>query len=551
MEYKVLSLNNFYKILFFIGFYISFLILYLSYDITLSPDFEKYYRYFKFYSGDIELTGLEQGHLYYFFTYFITYLTRFQLNTNTLNEIINISLHLSNNILFLIGLIGFYKYLIEKKFNRTYVYLSLILLSYLPAGIQLRLSFKPEILGFTFLGWLLYFLNKYKVSREKEYMYSFVLLFSLLITSKASLALMVGLVLLLEIWLQYREVLSLKYLKFYLIGVLVAGSLFVENQNLNGYYLTQVKHAENYNNKATLDFFTKLDTRNFKANPNRYFHSDSFISITLFDTFSDFFKLYWNSEYTELNNERKNFIVFNIVKDNKRPPKLTYDKELKVFNFYGDVDPVLVDRDYMNETRMRTGFKASIVFYFIIIIYSFLNRKFMSILLSPLIGIILVGLSASGIFGNNFDPLVGDSVKSFYYAFFVCSAFLLLMNITFKYIKYGQKTLSTVTLVFFLFLIGFPHALGEKTEYDLLYKNSLLPTCIVNSPIIHNIFGMNLGTECETNNLKNKKFTSEYIVPPIENKLLIGNIPFINLLTLLSVYFLFTKKYFLSKFKNS
>ena len=551
MKYKILSLDNFYKILFYIGFYISFLILYLSYDITLSPDFEKYYRYFKFYSGGLELTGLEQGHFYYFFTYFITYLTSISFNAYTLNEIVNISIHLSNNILFLFGLLGFYKYLTEKKFSRTNVYLSLILLCYLPAGLQLRLSFKPEILGFTFLGWLLYFLHIYKASNKKEYLYSFVLLFSLLITSKASLTLMVGVFLLFEIWLQNREILSFKYLKYYLIGILIAGSLVLENQNYNGYYLNQVKHAENYNNKATLDFYTKFDLKNFKANPNRYFHNDSFLSITLFDTFSDFFKLYWNSEYTELNNERKDFIIFNIVKDNKRPPKLTYDKETKVFNFYGDVDPVLVDRGYMDETRMRAGFKTSLVFYLLIIIYSFLNRNFMSILLSPLIGIILVGLSALGVFGNNFDPLVGDSVKSFYYGFFVCSAFLLVMNITFKYIKFGHKTLSTAILVFFLFLIGFPHALGEKAEYDLLYKNSLLPTCIINAPIIHNIFGMNLGTECDTNNLINKKFTSEYIVDPIDDKLLLRTVPFINLLIVLSIYFLLTKKYFLTKFKNS
>ena len=551
MKFKLLSLDSFYKILFYIGFYISFLILYLSYDITLSPDFEKYYRYFKFYSGGLELTGLEQGHFYYFFTYFITYLTSISFNDYSINEIVNISIHLSNNILFLFGLLGFYKYLTEKKFSRTNVYLSLILLCYLPAGIQLRLSLKPEILGFTFLGWLLYFLHTYKASNKKEYLYSFVLLFSLLITSKASLTLMVGVFLLFEIWLQNREILSFKYLKYYLIGILITGSLVLENQNYNGYYLNQVKHAENYNNKATLDFYTKIDLKNFKANPNRYFHSDSFLSITLFDTFSDFFKLYWNSEYTELNNERKDFIIFNIVKDNKRPPKLTYDKETKVFNFYGDVDPVLVDRGYMDETRMRAGFKTSLVFYLLIIIYSFLNRNFMSILLSPLIGVILVGLSALGVFGNNFDPLVGDSVKSFYYGFFVCSAFLLVMNITFKYIKFGIKTLSTAILVFFLFLIGFPHALGEKSEYDLLYKNSLLPTCIINAPIIHNIFGMNLGTECDRNNLINKKFTSEYIVDPIDNKLLLRTVPFINLLTVLSIYFLLTKKYFLTKFKNS
>ena len=37
-----------------------------TYKEELNPDFEKYYKYFLYYSGDIVSTDLDQGHLYFF-----------------------------------------------------------------------------------------------------------------------------------------------------------------------------------------------------------------------------------------------------------------------------------------------------------------------------------------------------------------------------------------------------------------------------------------------------------------------------------------------------
>ena len=36
------------------------------------------------------------------------------------------------------------------------------------------------------------------------------------------------------------------------------------------------------------EFFTYFNYDDFKNNPNKYFHNESFIGITLFDTFNDF-----------------------------------------------------------------------------------------------------------------------------------------------------------------------------------------------------------------------------------------------------------------------
>ena len=88
---------------FLVGFYITSLITYLKYDIVLSPDFEKYYQYFEKYSGSISFTNLEQGHAYFFFNYIFLNLFSTIAENLTLNELINISVHFANSIIFLYG----------------------------------------------------------------------------------------------------------------------------------------------------------------------------------------------------------------------------------------------------------------------------------------------------------------------------------------------------------------------------------------------------------------------------------------------------------------
>ena len=171
----------------------------------------------------------------------------------------------------------------------------------------------------------------------------------------------------------------------------------VENYNLNNKHMFDVEHNENYNNKAELSFFTNINTQQLINNPNKYLHYDSFVSITLFDTFNDFFQIYWNSEYTELNKNRKDF--FKIVKrQNLEPPfRIKFDKENYIFTFAGDFDKRWDDPNYIEETRMRISFITSAIFYFLIIIFSIFKKKSRNLLLTPFIGMVVVSLSALGL----------------------------------------------------------------------------------------------------------------------------------------------------------
>ncbi len=494
---KAKDLNIFYFLILISIFYTSFLIFYLSYDIVQSPDFEKYIRYLLFYDGQSTSTGLEQGNLYFYLTYLLSFLVNKFISNLTTNEILNISIHLLNSLIIIFGFIGLFKYLSLKEFQKKNIYKSLILIIFLPQLTVIRLSFKPEILAFAFLGWLFYLLEKYKNNKSENYLFQFVLLSAILVTSKVSTALMVGLVLLIEIIFHHKYLFSRKYLKFYLLFILCFSSISLENYFLNDKFITEVEHDVKYDNKADLSFFTTLSTSDLIANPNRYFFSDSFSGIILLDTFGDFFKLYWDSEYTELNKERLDFFVINDTNNYNSIPKITYDKSSSLLRISANVDNRHNDINHENESRVRLGMYLTIIFYSTIFLSIFFKTNTKVLILSPLVGIAIVALNASGIFINNFDPEVGDSLKTFYYGFFVIISFCILVCKFFDKFNVPKKTITIFFLVVQMFLLGFPFNYSQETFEDMHYKNSILPFCEFNNVYIWDIFNTERQSNCD------------------------------------------------------
>ena len=95
--------NKFYMIVVLLSFYISSLISYLTYDVMNSPDFTKYINYFLYYSDNIGSTNLEQGNLYFFLNY-VAFLIFENINELSPETNINMSVHLINNVFFLVGI---------------------------------------------------------------------------------------------------------------------------------------------------------------------------------------------------------------------------------------------------------------------------------------------------------------------------------------------------------------------------------------------------------------------------------------------------------------
>ena len=536
------SKHKFLKVVSYIflllGFYISSIILYLKYDIVLSPDFEKYYQYFEKYSGSISFTDLEQGHVYFFINYVFLYVFSSISENLTLNELVNLSVHFVNSIIFLYGLIGLGKFL-SKRFNSKNTYLVLFILCFLPSTFELRTTLKPEILAFSLIGWLLYYFEIYKNSEDKDVMFKIILSFSIIFSSKISIGFLIFLFFAIEIILFQKQLLKKTNLKYLFVLIIVFVALNLENYNFNNKYFFDVEHNENYNNKAELSFFTNINTDDLKNNPNRYFHNESFVSITLFDTFNDFFLIYWNSEYTELNKDRKEF--FQIVKrPNQEPPlRIKFDKENYFFTFSGDFDERWDDPNYLDETRMRISFITSVIFYFLIIIFSIFKKRSRNMLLSPFLGMLIVSFSALGLFGTyNFDPLVGDSMKTFYYGYFIALAFAILASEIFSYENF-KFVFILLMVILFLFFLGFPYSYTASIETDIIYKNSLLPTCELNGYLLKDIYNFDKDVRCDTLYNVNDMFIPLTKVRYIDIKLV--NIPYINFIVLFSYLALHSK----------
>ena len=553
---NILNFSEYFIIfLFYVSTYVSFLLLFLTFDVVQSPDFAKYIKYYLFYNGEISNTGVELGNLYFFYNYLGTYLLSLIFKSYSLSELINISIHITSTLLFLFGLLGYKKYLIRKGFKKTNVYLSLILLNFLPSCIEMRLTLKPEIFAFSLLGWILYYLSKYSESADKKYLHLFILFISFALTSKASISLMLGVFLFIEIWINYKFLLSKQYLKYYLLASLVCLTLIIENSNLNGKYLNQVEHSKNYDNKAEIEFFTNINSEHLVANPNRYFHRDSFISATLFDTFSDFFLLYWNSEHSELNKGRENFFKIDRSFDDSRFPNITYDKEEGFLTIIGNFDARYEDTYYTNETRMRGAYNVSIIFYILLIVFGIYKRKDINKLLSPFLGMVTISLSALGIFGNNFDPLVGDSIKTYYYSFFIAMGFLFLLNYLFE-LNFYKKMISFFLILFFFFVLGFPKSFDVEIKDDISYKNALLPTCEINVVIVDYMFGTNSKDRCDPENFiyeannKIRKWAPVSLVPELSKSIKIKNIPYLNLVLVFIAIFITKKEYWIRFFKS-
>ena len=66
-------------------------------------------------------------------------------------------------------------------------------------------------------------------------------------------------------------------------------------------------------------------------------------------------------------------------------------------------------------------------------------------MLSQFIGMFFVAISALGLFGtNNFDPKVGDSVKTYYISFLITLSFIFLIVEIFRITNFGYKTASNI-----------------------------------------------------------------------------------------------------------
>ena len=82
---------------------------------------------------------------------------------------------------------------------------------------------------------------------------------AILFTTKSSIAVMIGTVLLLELIINYRDLINRTNLSYVLILVIITSALLIENYFINDKFITQVTHEEKYDNKATVKFLNNFN----------------------------------------------------------------------------------------------------------------------------------------------------------------------------------------------------------------------------------------------------------------------------------------------------
>lgn len=428
---------------------------YLFYNINESPDFKKYLVYIEhFFSNNT--TNHEHGLLYY-------YLHSLHLNFFFSNQINNeIALHKSiidmNFYLFLIGLLGIYKLLQLFNFSNKSIYFALIFLNFFPPAIALRMVLKPEILAFSLLPWIIYFLEKFKKTNNKIYLTLLIPLLVSCITQKGNILVIICIFLLVS---NYKVFYKLKLSDIAILGfffVVLFSLITIENNKVNGKNILDIQSGSelerNYDYKAPKSTIYKINLYELFSSPIKHRHAESFIAITLLETNGDYFDLFWDNDATQFFKSRKNIFNFEQSNEIKAP----------FINFENSTITIYQQRSTDIYLRQTLSLILSIIF-FTSLLGLLLRKSDHKIYLASVffgMGIILIHV-ITGYPKNNFDPLVGDTFKPLYYSF------VLLLSAAFLIAKLSQenrfkfKHLLLYSLIIF-FILGFPK--NENLQID-------------------------------------------------------------------------------------
>lgn len=426
--------------------YLSFSIGSFHYVTTTGPDFDYYKNYFYYFYGELENSGIEQGLIYFFSTSYINTINSEFLNSINYLEFLSNSIQLTNFIYYLIGMYGLYYLLKFYNYENKVILIVLNILNFFPPIYEARLLYKPEIIIFPTLVWLINFLNKYIETKDLKYLFYSISPLIILLTSKANTALMILLFLLI---FYFRKVYITNIKNFYLLFFLFLITYFfisIENFISNGLLLFQHNLPIGFDNKADFSFLFNLDIQSLYVNPFRHTQKNSFIGIVLLDTFNDYFTISWNDDSSIFFLDQIGFL------------SIKFKPFLSIF--------------------------FTCLIYFLFIKEFISNKKQNLLLLAPFVGIV-VQMIISQFTGYN--PETGDIAKTYYYSFFLAIAFSLLIaeNLK-KYLK-----LSVFFILIFIssmvHIIGFPKYESSDRESFINFNNQIGIFCEVNNLIYKNL----------------------------------------------------------------
>jgi len=444
------NIVNFLNYLFLMYLLIFSFFLGLSfYDSTTGLDYAKYSNAIDYYQGkSVELLD-QQGTIYFYTLSKLYSLNLHKSNLYDYDLISNNNIQLFNFFLFFVGLIGIYKLLKKYSFSNQEIFLSFAITSFLPASYYMRLTMKPEIMAFTFLPWFMIYFDKFIKTKIYKYCLISSFLLSLMVTLKPSIG---GMILLSFLYVYKNEVknliIDLKFIITNIANMFIFLFLNFKVTNISFFSKpisvdTQVLNR--WDNTANLSFFYKIDLPKLITDPYKFIHSDSFISITLLDTFSDYFGFYWNHQ------EKSNYLAFSRIEFTENFLIQTY-------------------------LQQYLSIVLALSIYLLIFVLYFKKIPNYKILTFPIFGILILIINSQGFPVKNFDPTTGDLFKVHYYSFLFTFTFIYLITFLNKKMK-NWKFLNLVLIPVFLITMGFPKELSTDTQKALIEKINISEIC--------------------------------------------------------------------------
>ncbi len=419
----------------------------LFYNTLDSPDFNKYIVYLQhFFDGKI--TNKEHGLMYYYL-HSLNY-SIFYSDLNNFEFFIHRSIQNVNFYIYIIGLIGYYFLLQYLEFSNKTIFATFIFINFFPPSISMRLVFKPEILAFALLPWIILALEKFLNSKNIKYLFFAIPLLISSLTIKGNVLVIISLYLLI-CYFKVFIVCPKKALLLIIVLSLIGFSLItLENNKVNGKSILDIQSGssieENYNFKAPPSIIYKIDMFKMLSSPIKHNHAKSFLGITLLETSGDYFDLYWDNDASAYFENRKELITFEQSNEIKAPK---YNKENSSITIFqqrmADV--------YLYETL---GLVISLFLFYFLLTYTKRHKTYRKYLVAIFIGmIVLLFHSITGLPKNNFDPLVGDTFKPLYYSFVFIFSFTFLIAIMIKERKFRLFYIILYCLIV-IFILGFP-----------------------------------------------------------------------------------------------
>lgn len=459
---KVKIIDAIYFFLLLLSLYLVKEINYLFFDSLQGPDISKYIIYINYFFQDNINTNLEHGLMYYYLH--AIYFNYFYSNFSNLNLFLHKSILEVNFIIYLIGLLGYYKLLKIFKFGNKAIFLTLIFINFFPSAITMRLVLKPEILTFAFLPWLLFLLEKFKLENNYLHLISIVPILIATLSSKGNSLVIISTYL----FIGYGKIILYKFNKKILVILLFFTILFMlitfENNAANGKSILDLQSGstteENYDFTASPSVMYKINIFKLFTSPIKHNFSNSFIGITLLETNGDYFDLYWDNDASEYFKNRK--LIINFYETNNiEAPKIDFDKWV-----------VYIPQQNSNNVYVREslGMVISILMFFLLFNEIRKDKKYRFFYLAIFYGMFVILFHViTGIPSKNFDPNIGDTFKPLYYIFVFLLSYIFLIAHLFE-----KKILKVYYLLIYIFLIlfilGFPKNFTNNTEINFIEK---------------------------------------------------------------------------------